>query len=152
MDPQIRAFGNDLGRKILACDWHAVHQLLAPWLRDTTPVDEVRGFFESEYRLTLGENGIVGIRYPESREPQLDGDETATATSLRAPIDFLGGKRRALPPDVTDQNFSYYLRLAMPCSEEQAEHLPFDTFCELWVAVVRTEEGLRVGYWSQGQY
>ena len=30
--------------------------------------------------------------------------------------------------------------------------LGFDSFCEVWVAVVDTAEGLRVGYWSQGAY
>jgi hypothetical protein len=32
------------------------------------------------------------------------------------------------------------------------EWLGFDSFCEAWVAVVDTAEGLRVGYWSQGAY
>src|SRR5262249_41167905 len=43
-------------------------------------------------------------------------------------------------------------KLQLQCSDEQMESLAFDFFCEVWMAVVDTAEGLRVGYWSQGAY
>ena len=45
-----------------------------------------------------------------------------------------------------------WMKLQLQCSDEQMAKLHFDTFCEVWVAVVQTDEGLRVGYWSQGGY
>ena len=59
---------------------------------------------------------------------------------------------RNVAPEVTDDNVRYWLKLQLHCSDEQMEKLEFDSFCEAWMAVVDTAEGLRVGYWSQGAY
>jgi hypothetical protein len=59
---------------------------------------------------------------------------------------------RPVPPEVTDDNVRWWLSLRLTCSDDQMEELGIDYFCEAWVAVVDTEEGLRVGYWSQGPY
>jgi len=50
MDDDVRAFGEELGRRALARDWSAVHERLAPWLRASLTPDSVRSFFENEYR------------------------------------------------------------------------------------------------------
>ena len=52
--------------------------------------------------------------------------------------------RRALARD--------WMKLELPCSDEQVDSLDFDVFCEVWMALVATRDGLRVGYWSQGAY
>ena len=150
MDDSVRAFGEILGRKALERDWSAVHQLLAPWLRATISPDAVRAFFEDEYRATLQANGVEGIHDPEYPEPSVDGNNFLNATKLREPISFQGGKVRAVPPEVTDQNMQFRMKLQLQCSDDQMAKLNFDTFCEVWLAVVDTDEGLRVGYWSQG--
>lgn len=152
MDDAIRDFGIDLGRRALARDWPGVRSLLAPWLRDTLTVDQVREFFEAEYRETLTANGIAVLHHPEHPEPAVDGNNVMTATSLREPISFAGGKVRPVPPEVTDANMRFWLSLQLQCSDEQVEALDFDSFCEVWAALVATPEGLRVGYWSQGAY
>jgi len=152
MDDDIRAFGETLGRRALARDWSAVHQLLAPWLRAAISPDGVRSFFEDEYRATLQANGVDELQYPEYPEPTVGGNNFLTATKLREPIEFQGGKVRPVPLDVTDQNMRYWMKLQLQCSDEQMATLDFDTFCEAWIAVVETAEGLRVGYWSQGAY
>jgi hypothetical protein len=46
----------------------------------------------------------------------------------------------------------YWMKLQLQCSDEQMATLGFDAFCEVWMAVVDTPEGLRVGYWSHGAY
>jgi len=152
VDDDIRGFGETLGRAALARDWSAVYELLAPWLRTTMRPDEVRTFFENEYRSTLQANGIQEIHYPEYPEPSVDGNNFMSAEKLREPIEFQGGKLRAVPPEVTDQNLRYWMKLQLQCSDEQMARLNFDTFCEVWIAVVTTSAGLRVGYWSQGAY
>ena len=152
MDDDVRSFGEALGAAALARDWVAVHALLAPWLRETLSVEAVRAFFEDEYRATLEANGIEQLEYPEYPEPQLDGNTFMNATKLREPIEFAGGKVRPVPAEVTDQNVRYWLSLQLVCSDAQMERLSFDSFCETWIAVVETAEGLRVGYWSQGAY
>lgn len=152
MDDDIRVFGDALGRKALARDWSAVHELLAPWLRASLDVDGVRSFFEDEYRLTLQANGMEEIQYPEYPEPSVDGNNFLNATKLREPIEFQAGKVRLVPQEVTDGNMRYWMKVQLQCSDEQMAALSFDTFCEVWAAVVETEEGLRVGYWSQGAY
>jgi hypothetical protein len=152
MDDDVRAFGMDLGRKAIERDWSAVHRLLAPWVRATCTVDDIRTFFEDEYRSTLEENEAEGMQYPEHPEPELGGNGFTTATDLREPISFAGDKVRAIAPELTDDNMRYWLKLQLRCSEEQTDELDFDFFCEVWMAVVDTPEGLRVGYWSQGAY
>ena len=152
MDDDVRAFGVELGRKALAQDWPAVHGMLAPWMRGRYSVDDVRTFFEDEYKATLEANGIQGAHYPEHSDPAVDGNSHTKATQLRAPLSFAGGKVRPVPQEVTDDNMRYWLSLQLQCSDEQMETLGFDSFCEVWAAVVSTPEGLRVGYWSQGAY
>jgi hypothetical protein len=114
--------------------------------------DDVRKFFEDEYRATLEANDIQGLHYPEHPEPGVDGNSHTKATELRAPLSFAGGKVRPVPAEVTDANMRYWLSLQLLCSDEQIEAMDFDCFCEVWAAIVSTPEGLRVGYWSQGAY
>ena len=152
MDDDVRAFGTELGRKALAQEWAGVHAMLAPWLRKTWSVEKVQGFFEDEYRATLEANGAEGSHHPEYPEPQLDGNGFTKATQLREPISFAGGKVRDVPVEVTDDDVKYWMKLQLQCSDEQMAELAFDSFCEVWMAVVETAEGLRVGYWSQGAY
>jgi hypothetical protein len=152
MDDEIRSFGETLGRRVLARDWSGVRELLAPWLSASMDADQVRAFFENEYRATLSANGVQELHYPEYPEPSVDGNNFMNATKLREPISFQGGKTRAVAPEVTDQNMRYWMKLQLQCSDEQMAKLNFDAFCEVWLAVVTTPEGLRVGYWSQGAY
>jgi len=152
MDDEVRAFGTELGRKALERGWAGVHSMLAPWLRVSWSVERVQRFFEDEFRATLEANGAEGVHYPEYPEPQLDGNGFTKATQLREPISFANGKVRDVPIEVTDDNVRYWMKLQLQCSDEQMDDLGFDSFCEVWMAVVETGEGLRVGYWSQGAY
>lgn len=127
--------------------------MLAPWLRATWTVERVRRFFEDEYRSTLAENDVEGIHYPEYPDAQLGGNNFMNAAALREPISFAAGKVRDVAPEVTDGNIRYWLKMELQCSDAQLDELGFDTFCEVWMSVVTTDdEGLRVGYWSQGAY
>ena len=74
MDDDVRAFGVELGRKALAQDWPAVHGMLAPRMRGVYSVDDVRTFFENEYKATLEANSIQGSHYPEHSDPAVDGN------------------------------------------------------------------------------
>ena len=152
MDDDIREFGTELGRRALTRDWLGVQAMLAPWLFSACSADDVKKFFEDEYRATLEANEVAGIHYPEYPEVALDGNAFTKATQLREPISFAGGKVRSIAQEVTDENVRYWLKLTLQCSDEQMETLGFDHFCEVWIAVVQTPEGLRVGYWSQGAY
>lgn len=152
MQDDIREFGNSLGHKALARDWQGVHALLAPWLRGSIDAEAVRRFFEDEYRATLSANGIENLVYPEYPEPQLGGNQFTNATRLREPMSFKPGYLRPLAAEVTDDNFRYWLSMQLQCSDQQMEDFNFDFFAEVWIAVVQTNEGLRVGYWSQGAY
>lgn len=152
MEEAIRDFGMNLGHRILARDWAGAHQLLAPWLRETLAADDVRRFFEDEYRLTLRDSGIDAMHYPECPDPELGGNQFMNATSLREPLSFKPGYVRPIAPELTDQNFRYWLKMQLQCSDEQMERLGLDFFAEVWMAIVETAEGLRVGYWSQGAY
>lgn len=141
-----------LGQRALARDWPGVRALLAPWLFSSCSADDVRLFFENEYRATLEANGVSGMHYPEYPDPGLDGNAFTKATQLREPISFAGGKVRPVAPEVTDDNVRYWLKMTLQSSDAQMETLGFDQFCEVWIAVVETPDGLRVGYWSQGAY
>lgn len=152
MDEDVRAFGEDLGRRALARDWAGVHALLAPWLQRALTVEQVQAFFEDEYRLTLKDSGIDEMHYPEHPEAEVDGNQHTNATALREPLSFAGGKVRPVAPELTDENMRYWMRLQLQCSDAQMETFGFDFFSEVWLAVVQTPDGLRVGYWSQGAY
>jgi len=152
MDDDVRAFGAELGNRALARDWTGVHTMLAAWLRAERSVEQVRSFFEDEYRKTLEANEVQGMHHPEYPEAQLGGNGFTKATQLREPIAFAAGAVRPVPAEVTDENVRYWLKMQLQSSDAQVEQLGFDCFCEVWVAVVETAEGLRVGYWSQGAY
>jgi hypothetical protein len=153
LNEEERAFGSELGKKALAKDWQGVHSMLAPWMRSAVSVDDVRAFFEDEYRQMMDEWEVKGeLRYPEYPDPELGGNRFTKATQLREPISWEGGRVRFVPPEVTDENVKYWMMMQLLCSDSQMEELGFDYFCEVWMAVVDTPEGLRVGYWSQGAY
>jgi hypothetical protein len=152
MDEDVRDFGTLLGGRLLARDWAGAHALLAPWLRATLSPDDVRRFFEDEYRKTLAESGIDAMHYPEHPEPELGGNQFTNATSLREPMSWKPGYVRPVAAEVTDANMRYWMSMQLPCSDQQMADLDFDFFAEVWIAVVQTEEGLRAGYWSHGAY
>ena len=152
MDDDIREFGLRLGKAALAKSWADVHETLAPWLQGSLSMTDVQRFFEDEYRATLRDNQIEALHYPECPEPDLGGNSFTKATQLREPISFAGGKLRSIDEHVTDENTRFWMCLKLQCSDEQMDTLGFDTFCEVWAAIVMTDEGLRVGYWSQGAY
>jgi hypothetical protein len=142
----------NLGHRALARDWAGVHGLLAPWLERSMDVDAVRRFFEDEYRLMLKHNGIEEMHYPEYPDPELDGSDHTNATSLRRPMSFKPGYIRRLRRKSPIAIFVIWLVMRLQCSDEQMEQLDFDHFAEVWMAVVETSDGLRVGYWSQAAY
>jgi hypothetical protein len=72
MDDDIRSFGETLGRRVLAREWAAARELLAPWLQATPSADDVRAFFENEYRSTLEANGVQELDHPGYPEPSVD--------------------------------------------------------------------------------
>jgi len=152
MDDDIRRFGTELGHYALSRNWPGVHQMLAPWLQSTLTTDDVRCFFEGAYREILQANGIQDLHYPEYPEPEVGGNAFTNATELRKPISFLQDKVRPVPNELNDENFRYWLKLELLCSDEQMEVLGCDYLGEIWMAVVAIPEGLRVGYWSQGAY
>src|SRR5262245_19420017 len=152
MEDPIQIFTTAFGKNALARDWPAVHSMLATWLRSTTTAEDVQAFFENEYRATLEANGITDMHYPEYPEPEVGGNNFINATELRKPISWENNRSRPVAPEVTDENMRYWARLQLQCSDEQMEKLGFDYFAEVWMAVVETDEGLRVGYWSQGAY
>ena len=96
--------------------------------------------------------GIEAMQYPEHPDPEVGGNTFINASSLREPISFAGDKIRPVDPAVTDENMRFWMRLQLQCSDDQMEQLGFDFFCEVWLAVVQTTDGLRVGYWGQGAY
>jgi hypothetical protein len=152
MDDEIRVFGESLGKRALARDWKGVRELLAPWLQASLTDDSVRAFFEDEYLSTLRANGVEELQYPQFPEPTLGGNTHMNATALREPISWAGNKIRPIPHEVTDDNICYWMKLQLHCSDDQSAELDFDTFAEIWMAVVRTDVGLRAGYWSHGAY
>jgi len=154
MDDPVGNFSTTLGQAALARDWAAVHRCLAPWLRAKLTVAAVQAFFEDEYRTNLKANGIEDLHYPEYPEPGVGGNGFTNATELRKPLSWLpaGKNTRNVPPEVTDANMRYWAMVQLQCSDDQMAKLGFDHFAEIWLAVVETEEGLRVGYWSHGAY
>jgi len=95
---------------------------------------------------------VTGLHHPAFPDPAVDGNRHTNATALREPISWAGGKVRPVAPEVTDANMRYWMSLKLLCSDEQMDTLGFDAFSETWLAVVATDDGLRVGYWSQGAY
>jgi hypothetical protein len=152
MDDEIREFGITLGKKALGQDWDGVRAMLAPWLSSSLSSEAIRNFFEDEYKLTLSDNDIDEMHYPESPEPDVDGNNLINATELRKPLSWDKEKLRLVADEVTDENMRCWMKLQLQCSDQQIEKLGFDQFCEIWMAIVQTAEGLRVGYWSHGAY
>ena len=83
MDDNVREFVTSLGERILERDWTAAHAMLAPWLRGRMTPDDVRAFFEDEYKSALEACGIDELHYPAHPEPQVGGNSHTNATALR---------------------------------------------------------------------
>lgn len=152
MEERLQNFGMDLGRRAISRDWEGVRELLAPWLRAKLSASDVQAFFEDGYRDILSQNGIEEVHYPEYPDPDVGGNSFTNPTELRKPISFLQGKVRQVPPELTDEDFRYWMKVQLQCSDDQMEKLGVDYLAEVWMAVVETPEGLRAGYWSQGAY
>src|SRR4051812_29877878 len=61
--------------------------------------------------------------------------------SIEQVQEFFESEYRDVPADVTDDNVRYWMKLQLQSSDEQMDALGFDSFCEMWMAVVGTEEG-----------
>lgn len=146
MEDNVNQFGMTLAQKALERDWEGVRSLLAPWMQ--LSADQVREFFEAEYRETMKANGVEGMHYPVV--PSVDGNSSNLA-SLRETKDWMNAPR-AIAPEVTDENFRQWMNLQLKCSDEQMDELGFDYFSDMWLIVCETPEGLRVGYWSNNAY
>jgi hypothetical protein len=123
MDDDIGRFGTEIGHHALQRNWTGVHQMLAPWLQHSLSVDDVRTFFENAYREILQGNRIQDMHYPEYPDPELGGNSFTNATKLRQPLSFQDGRVRAVPLELTDENFRYWLMVQLQCSDEQMEAL-----------------------------
>ena len=138
MDKDIYDFGDALGKCALARDWTSVHAYLAPWMAEVVTVDNVRRFFEGQYQGIAGD--ASGMVYPEATTVELGGNGFTDVSELREshPVD----------ERVSDENLRYWLRMLLPTSDAQQAALGLDFLAEVWIAVVTTPDGLRVGYWS----
>lgn len=138
MDQDTRDFGHALGKCALARDWKGVHACLAPWMAEVLAIEDVQRFFEAQYKGIAGD--ASGLVYPEATTVELGGNGFTDASELREshPVD----------ERVSDQNLRYWLRIVLPTSDAQREMLGLDFLAEVWIAVVSTDAGLRVGYWS----
>ena len=145
MDNDVQAFGEKLGKCVLARKWDGVREMLAPWLQQKFSAAQVQAFFEDEYKSTLAFSKIDQLHYPEDPEPAIDGNTHTNATSLR---DTKGGavRDRELAPEVTDDIVRYWMSLTLNCSEEQQSELDLDNLGEFWVLVVEWKGQLCVGY------
>ena len=138
MDSDIYNFGNALGKCALARDWKGVHAYLAPWMADVVTVDGVRRFFECQYQGIAGDES--GVVFPEATTVELGGNDFTDVSELR--------ESHPVAESVSDENLRYWLRMLLPTSDAQRAALGLDFLAEVWIAVVSTPDGLRVGYWS----
>ncbi len=152
IDSGIKEFVVAVGKRALECQWDKVHACLARWLQDQLQPCDVHEFFSSAYSATLAENGIAGEHFPEGCEPEIGGSAFVTADNLRQPITWLGNRTRDISEEVTDENMVFWARLTLLGSPAQSEQLQLHTFAEIWMAVVNTDDGLRIGYWSPNAY
>jgi hypothetical protein len=152
MDDEVRAFGAELGTRALAREWSRVRELLAPWMQAQFTTDDVQAFFEDEYRDVLAEVEIEELHHPEYPEPELGGNSHTKATQLRQPPSWDADSVRPIPPELTDDKVRWWLSMQLQCSDDQMDELGLDYLCETWMAVVDTDDGLRVGYWNQRPY
>jgi hypothetical protein len=149
VNDDIRQLGTGLGQRMIARDWAGVHALLAPWLQATLSPDDVRAFFQDQYRDVLEDNGVEGTHHPE--KIHIGGNAEMTAKELHSPVSSWSEHVRPVPLEVTDENLRYWMRLVLECSDEQADELEFDDLADVWLAVVETGEGLRVGFGWRGR-
>lgn len=148
MDSQTRTFGETLAKTILDQDWSGVHELLAPWLQSRYTIDDVQEFFESDYLSILAGSDIDELHHPET---YYVGGNSSDLASLREPPSWkpVG---RAIPDEVSDENFRQWMNVQLQCSEDQQAELDLDYLSDLWLVVVEHENELRVGYWAHDPY
>ena len=125
MEDRFRAFGTSLSRAIIDKDYAAAEQLLAPWLS----VSALRDGVDDRIRQMCEEWAVGPTLYPADCALKLeylrDDDE------------------HVLPPQLTDDNFKYWLSMQFVPAEGAAE---FDAFFDLWIAIVEHDGALRAGY------
>jgi hypothetical protein len=149
MDDAIREIATAFGKAALDRDWATAHSLLARWLRTSLSIEDLRDFFENGYRAILRGFDIQEMLYPEYPEPEVDGNGHTKPSNLREPKPWTA-HWPPVPDELTDTNMRYWASIQLQCSDEQMETLDFDYFIQVWAAIAETDEGLRVGFFVNG--
>lgn len=134
MNPESIRIAEAFGRAIVTSDYDAAAALLAPWLRESLSADALRALVDE--RLGIIAEANDADERPTPFEVTVDGNR-ATLESLRADeVD-----RRAIPDEVTDENFRGWL-----CAQIECEGNGFGGAFDVWMAVVEVDGAYSVGY------
>jgi hypothetical protein len=131
MDESYKEFGATLARAVIARDFAAVRELLAPWLRSAmapAAVAEAVGLGD-EATAIAPEYSVESNRrrYEQLKEP-----------------DGVPPRSHAFDPGLTADNFRQWMCVEFRPSDDSDE-VPFD----LWMALVEVDGRLAVGYFER---
>ncbi|MBI3552071.1 MAG: hypothetical protein HY077_06100 [Elusimicrobia bacterium] len=149
MNPDVQKFGNDLANAAIAKDWDAVHKMLAPWVQAKIAVEGVKKFFEDEYLDILRGVDVHEIHYPKI--PYVTGNDMSPLKDLKEKTSFMK-EPRPIAAEVTEANFRQWMNVQLQCDDGQQDELEIDFLAEVWLIVVQTDQGFKVGYWSHDAY
>ncbi len=131
MDDEIRAWLTEFGRAVVEKEFDRAQACLAPWLAERVSIKED---IASTVEETREEREIIGEPHPAACDVGYND----------LGLDELREDDTNIDTHVNEENFRQWCSVVFLASEEEA----FDAYCDMWMIVVDTEGGLRIGYYE----
>lgn len=141
LNPIYRDFAERFADAIVAKDFSAAHQLLAPWLQKSVTPKYLAQIIQDKVKEIAEANELDGEFHPGSYE--IDWN-TCSLEDLNSPRSF--EEDRSIPEEVTDKNYRQWMVIQFQPGKEEME---IDAYLDWWMAVVEQEDGeYKIGYFE----
>ena len=136
--PEFQSLGNELALFIRDRDFDGAHSLLASWLRDEVTPVALQSQVEAELREVAEGFDIEELVYP-------DGHELSMGVLSFEDLHEPGPTNKNIDAALTAENFVAWMCVTFLCEDDS---LDIDAWFDWWMAVVREEGRLAVGYYE----
>lgn len=136
------SFAADFAKKVVAQDFTAAHQFLAPWLQKEMSPDDLRTKFEAELWEMNGYWEIEELIYPADFSVSWN---SSTLESLKEPMSWR--ETRKFSDELTDKNFRQWMVIEFLPDEDDAR-IEFDGWFDFWLVVAEINGELKIGYFE----
>jgi hypothetical protein len=130
MEAAFAEVGTGFAEKIIARDYDAAREFLAPWLREIITAKELKTMVEQ----ALGD-------LPNPARFELDGNSCGLED---LEVDEYSPPTKPLPKQITNDNYRKWMCITLQPDPE--ENSGYDACFDLWMALVDVSGSLKIGY------